>query len=66
MSDPKTARKGKAKARGGKREGAGRKRKYDEPVETRAINLPPKAWARLDALRGAASESEWVLTQIEK
>lgn len=60
----KATSKDKPKGRGGKREGAGRPRKYDEPVETRAINLPPTAWARVDALRGSLSESDWFFGQI--
>lgn len=62
----KAAPKPITKPRGGKRPGAGRKRKYDEPVETRAINLPPQAWAMLDAQRGTLTESEWVMAQILK
>lgn len=61
----KATTKDKPTGRGGKRiagpgKSLGRPRKYDEAVETRAVNLPPNAWELIDRLRGESTLSEWV------
>ncbi len=62
----KKAKKNKAKGRGGKREGAGRKLAHESKVITSSISLPPEAWDRLDARRGRLSRSGWVFGQVLK
>ena len=53
-----------ARGRGGARKGAGRKPVHGAAVVSRSINLPPEAWAMLDAQRGERSRSEEVMRKI--
>lgn len=47
--------------RGGKRAGAGCKRKPEEQrTITRSINLTRDQWAKLDQSRGGLSRSKWI------
>lgn len=63
MATKKAAKKATTPKHGGKREGAGRKPRYEEAVVSRSITLPPRAWSKLDELANG-SASEWVLKQI--
>ncbi len=62
----KAATEDKPKGRGGKRDGAGRKRAREEAVTTSSISLTPSGWDMLDAQRGQASRSEWIFGLILK
>jgi hypothetical protein len=57
MSDP----------RGGARKGAGRKAGSGtgRTVVTSSVNLPPELWAKLDALRGESTRSDWIAAKIK-
>lgn len=47
---------------GGKRQGAGRPKGSGKgrTVKTSSINLQPKTWDKLDAIRGEQSRSKWI------
>ena len=52
--------------RGGARPGAGRKPGKGEGRQTvtASISMPPEAWDKLDALRGAKPRSRWIAERI--
>lgn len=45
------------KTHGGRRPGAGRPRKFDEPTVSRSLQLPKAFWELLDVLEGSRSEA---------